>query len=97
MINKTLIQIILSFLIIVSLFLFYKTYFKNQKRLSLQTEKIDENVIKENDKETTLSYVKNQETLSFKVKIRIDTAMEWNYFLNDGILNYVLKNIANSA
>ena len=53
--------------------------------------------IKENDKETTLSYVKNQETLSFKVKIRIDTAMEWNYFLNDGILNYVLKNIANSA
>ena len=53
--------------------------------------------IKENDKETTLSYVMNQETLSFKVKIRIDTAMEWNYFLNDGILNYVLKNIANSA
>ena len=53
--------------------------------------------IKENDKETTISYVKNQETLSFKVKIRIDTAMEWNYFLNDGILNYVLKNIANSA
>jgi len=53
--------------------------------------------IKENDKETTLSYEKNQETLSFKVKIRIDTAMEWNYFLNDGILNYVLKNIANSA
>ena len=27
-------------------------------------------------------------------KIRIDTAMEWNYFTNDGILNYVLKNIA---
>ena len=53
--------------------------------------------IKENDKETTVSYAKNQETLSFKVKIRIDTAMEWNYFLNDGILNYVLKNIANSA
>ena len=53
--------------------------------------------IKESDKETTVSYVKNQETLSFKVKIRIDTAMEWNYFLNDGILNYVLKNIANSA
>tara|TARA_Y100000591_G_scaffold59269_1_gene47716 strand:+ start:838 stop:1425 length:588 start_codon:yes stop_codon:yes gene_type:complete len=53
MINKTLIQIILSFLIIVSLFLFYKTYFKNQKRLSLQTEKIDENVIKENDKENS--------------------------------------------
>ena len=53
MINKTLIQIILSFLIIVSLFLFYKTYFKNQKRLSLQTEKIDENVIKESDKENS--------------------------------------------
>ena len=53
--------------------------------------------INENDKETVISTTKNSQTFSFKVKIRIDTAMEWNYFLNDGILNYVLKNIASSA
>ena len=53
--------------------------------------------INENDKETIISTTKNSKTFSFKVKIRIDTAMEWNYFLNDGILNYVLKNIASSA
>ena len=40
--------------------------------------------------------IKKGEPFEFKVKIRIDTAMEWNYFTNDGILNYVLKNIANS-
>ena len=53
--------------------------------------------INENDKETLITTTKNSESFNFKVKIRIDTAMEWNYFLNDGILNYVLKNIASSA
>tara|TARA_Y100000766_G_scaffold3670_1_gene2832 strand:+ start:22 stop:2622 length:2601 start_codon:yes stop_codon:yes gene_type:complete len=53
--------------------------------------------IDENDKETIITMTKNSESFKFKVKIRIDTAMEWNYFLNDGILNYVLKNIASSA
>jgi len=53
--------------------------------------------IDENDKETIITMTKNSESFEFKVKIRIDTAMEWNYFLNDGILNYVLKNIASSA
>ena len=33
----------------------------------------------------------------FKAKVRIDTDKEWDYFLNDGILNYVLKNISNST
>ena len=31
----------------------------------------------------------------FEVKVRIDTAKEWEYFVNDGILNYVLKKLAN--
>ena len=53
--------------------------------------------IDENDKETIITMTKNSKSFEFKVKIRIDTAMEWNYFLNDGILNYVLKNIASSA
>ena len=53
--------------------------------------------INETDKETLITTTKNSESFNFKVKIRIDTAMEWNYFLNDGILNYVLKNIASSA
>ena len=49
-----------------------------------------------NDKEVMIKTIKKGESFEFKVKIRIDTAMEWNYFTNDGILNYVLKNIANS-
>ena len=56
-----------------------------------------------NDKEVIVTATKTTKDaltivgeLDFKVKIRIDTAMEWNYFTNDGILNYVLKNIANS-
>ena len=49
-----------------------------------------------NDKEVMIKTIKKGEPFEFKVKIRIDTAMEWNYFTNDGILNYVLKNIANS-
>ncbi len=53
--------------------------------------------IKEHDKDAVISTSVNNQEFSFKVKIRIDTAMEWNYFMNDGILNYVLKNIANSA
>ena len=48
------------------------------------------------DKEVTVTTIKNNDKFEFIVKIRIDTAMEWNYFTNDGILNYVLKNIANS-
>ena len=49
-----------------------------------------------NDKKVTIMTTKNNTSFEFMVKIRIDTAMEWNYFINDGILNYVLKNIANS-
>ena len=49
-----------------------------------------------NYKEVMIKTIKKGEPFEFKVKIRIDTAMEWNYFTNDGILNYVLKNIANS-
>ena len=50
-----------------------------------------------NDKTVTIHTTKNSKSFKFNVKIRIDTAMEWNYFTNDGILNYVLKNIANQA
>ena len=51
MINKTIIQIILSVLIILSLLVFYNTYFTNDKKPSLQTEKLDEKEIKKNDKQ----------------------------------------------
>ena len=50
--------------------------------------------ISETDELASISTIKNDKEFTFKVKIRIDTAMEWNYFKNDGILNYVLKNIA---
>ena len=53
------------------------------------------NKIKINDKKVSIRTTKNNMPFEFIVKIRIDTSMEWNYFTNDGILNYVLKNIAN--
>ena len=34
-------------------------------------------------------------TRYFEAKVRIDTAKEWEYFVSDGILNYVLKKLAN--
>ena len=49
------------------------------------------------DTKTKVTTTVNNQSITFVVKIRIDTAMEWNYFTNDGILNYVLKNIANSS
>ena len=54
------------------------------------------NKINVNDKTVVINASKNGDSFDFKVKIRIDTAMEWNYFTNDGILNYVLKNISTS-
>ena len=55
MINKTIIQIILSVLILLSLLVFYNTYFTNDKKPSLQTEKLDEKEIKKNDKQNLKS------------------------------------------
>ena len=49
--------------------------------------------INETDDLVSISTIKDDKEFTFKTKIRIDTAMEWNYFKNDGILNYVLKNI----
>ncbi len=37
------------------------------------------------------------EPLCFSVTVRIDTPKEWGYFLNGGILNYVLRQLAESA
>ena len=39
--------------------------------------------------------IENKTNKRFEVKVRIDTAKEWEYFVNDGILNYVLKKLAN--
>tara|TARA_B100000902_G_C26979383_1_gene749477 strand:- start:251 stop:778 length:528 start_codon:yes stop_codon:yes gene_type:complete len=55
------------------------------------------NQININDKVVDINTTKNNASYVFTVKIRIDTAMEWNYFLSDGILNYVLKNIATTV
>ena len=49
--------------------------------------------INKNDK--TVMITENISSKRFEVKVRIDTAKEWEYFVNDGILNYVLKTLAN--
>ncbi len=33
------------------------------------------------------------EPVCFSVTVRIDTPKEWDYFLNGGILNYVLRQL----
>jgi aconitate hydratase len=69
----------------------------NFEKLGLDmTSQFTINKVNVNDKKVTVMTTKNNTSFEFTVKIRIDTAMEWNYFTNDGILNYVLKNIANS-
>tara|TARA_Y100001935_G_C17262626_1_gene487326 strand:+ start:542 stop:1147 length:606 start_codon:yes stop_codon:yes gene_type:complete len=44
MISKTLIQTILSILLILSLFLFYKTYFKDKNNFTSQTENLEKKI-----------------------------------------------------
>ena len=34
------------------------------------------------------------ETINFSVKVRIDTESEWEYYAHEGILHYVLRNLA---
>lgn len=36
----------------------------------------------------------NGEQVEFEVKVRIDTSSEWEYYQNNGILHYVLRNLA---
>ncbi len=43
----------------------------------------------------TAFIIEDNSSKKFEVKVRIDTAKEWEYFVNDGILNYVLKKLAN--
>ena len=49
--------------------------------------------INKSDKIVMIS--ENKTNKRFEVKVRIDTAKEWEYFVSDGILNYVLKKLAN--
>ena len=53
--------------------------------------------LKRNDTNVYINCTKNAQSYTFEAKVRIDTDKEWDYFLNDGILNYVLKNISNST
>ena len=46
------------------------------------------------NKQNKFVMIKSNSELEFKVTLRIDTEMEWNYFLDDGILNFVLNKIA---
>ena len=48
-----------------------------------------------NKTDKTVMISENTTCKTFEVKVRIDTAKEWEYFVNDGILNYVLKKLAN--
>ena len=43
----------------------------------------------------TVTITERESGRSFEAKVRIDTAKEWEYFVSDGILNYVLKKLAN--
>ena len=43
----------------------------------------------------TVTITEKESGKSFEAKVRIDTAKEWEYFVSDGILNYVLKKLAN--
>jgi aconitate hydratase len=43
----------------------------------------------------TVTITERESGKSFEAKVRIDTAKEWEYFVSDGILNYVLKKLAN--
>ena len=75
-------------------------YLDNNNFDSLGLDKTAQFTIDEiniNDKSVKIMTTKDNRRFEFSVKIRIDTAMEWNYFTNDGILNYVLKNIASSS
>ena len=51
MVNKTYIQITLFILIILSLFIFYKTYFKKNENLSTQVESLEKKAIENDDNE----------------------------------------------
>ena len=51
------------------------------------------NAITESDSFVKIRSNTNNTDVEFKVKIRIDTPMEWKYYKNEGILNYVLKKI----
>ena len=43
----------------------------------------------------TVTITEKETGKSFEAKVRIDTEKEWEYFVSDGILNYVLKKLAN--
>ena len=43
----------------------------------------------------TVKIQENDSNKIFEVIVRIDTAKEWEYFVSDGILNYVMKKLAN--
>ena len=43
----------------------------------------------------TIQIQENDSNKIFEVIVRIDTAKEWEYFVSDGILNYVMKKLAN--
>ena len=48
-----------------------------------------------NKTDKTVMILENTTNKRFEVRVRIDTAKEWEYFVSDGILNYVLKKLAN--
>ncbi len=47
-----------------------------------------------NDSTVKINTTVNDKPKTFIVKIRIDSPMEWKYYESEGILNYVLKNLA---
>ena len=49
--------------------------------------------INENSDTVTIETLINKKPASFMVKIRIDSPMEWKYYKNEGILNYVLNSM----
>ena len=50
--------------------------------------------LKDGAKEVTVKASKGGKDVSFKVRVRIDTPKEWEYYKNGGILHYVLRQLA---
>ncbi|MSR13846.1 MAG: aconitate hydratase AcnA [Gammaproteobacteria bacterium] len=59
------------------------------------TEVIDFEGLKEGATELTVNAKKaNGKTVSFKARVRINTAMEWEYYAHGGVLQYMLRQMA---
>ena len=77
MVNKTYIQIILFILIVLSLFIFYKTYFKKNENLTTQVENLEKKVIENDDDNKNLN-----SNLIYNLNYKSSDIENNQYFIN---------------